>query len=126
MTAPRHRLGLVAAWLALALVGCSSSSTGSAGGDAPERACLDTCEAFARARARCGADYTSSYDAMLKSVANGDCKNTLAVRDEAALRAVCLPTVQAIACTDLTNGKLDPSCMQQLQHAASVAPTLVP
>jgi hypothetical protein len=106
------------------LVACSSSSTGSPAGDAPEKACLDTCEAFARARERCGGDYKSSYDAMLASVANGDCKNIVSVRDEATLRGVCLPAVQTIACPDLTNGKLDPSCSQQLQHTASVSPTL--
>jgi hypothetical protein len=111
-------------FLALWCGACSSMSTGTASGNGPEKACLDTCEAFARASERCGADYKQSYDAILKSIANGDCKNVVSVRDEASLRGTCIPAVQTITCPDLTNGKLDPSCDKQLQRTASFTPVL--
>jgi hypothetical protein len=114
------------AFVPLLLAACSSQSTGEGNASTPEKACLDTCEAFARASERCGADYKSSYDAILKSIANGDCKNVVSVRDEAALRSTCIPAVQSIACADLTNGKLDPSCTKQLQRTASLEPFLAP
>lgn len=108
---------LVGCALALALGACSSWDTGTDSGNAPEQACLDTIEAFARAAERCGAEYRTTYDDLLMRNANGDCKNVRSIRDEAALRKTCLPFMQTQSCTDLRNGVVDPSCAVQLQRA---------
>lgn len=103
---------------------CSSWNTGSERDGSPERACLDTCEALARAAERCGLEYKRLYDQALKDVANGDCKNVSGIRDEAALRNVCIPALASEACTKVVAGEHDPSCSKQLQRTASITPTL--
>jgi len=97
--------------------GCSSWNTGSSADQSGELACLDTCEAIARASERCGLEYKRSYDAILKAVANGDCKNVLTVRDELSLRQTCLPSLSTEVCTKVVAGDHDPSCSRQLQRA---------
>jgi hypothetical protein len=101
---------------ALAFTACSSWDTGSDNGNRPEQACLDTIEAFARAAERCGAEYKTTYDALLQRNANGDCKNVRSIRDENALRKTCLPFMQTQSCKDLHDGLVDPSCAAQLQR----------
>jgi hypothetical protein len=97
---------------------CSSSDTGSGGplgtGSAAEKSCLDTIEALARAAERCGGNYQTNYEASLKTAAGGSCANIIQIRDETLLRGTCLPSLQTITCADLTAGKLDPACNQQL------------
>ncbi len=102
--------------LATALFACGSYNTGSGNDDAPEQACLDVIDAFSRAAERCGADYATVHDALVKRDANGDCKNVRSIRDEAALRGTCIPFVMSQSCVDLAAGKLDPSCAEQLQR----------
>ena len=110
-------------------VACSSTKTGSGSGapaTGPEKACLDTVEGIARAAERCGQSYQANYDAGLKSAAGGDCKNVIGIRDEAALRQTCLPSLQTVPCPDLLAGKVDASCGKQLQRPASFEPELYP
>ncbi len=106
-------VGVVAA-LAVPVAACGSYDTGSGDDTLAEHACLDLIEAFARSEERCGADYATAHDQLVQRDANGDCKNIRAIRDENALRKTCIPFVQAQACTDLANGKIDPSCSAQL------------
>lgn len=114
-------------------VACSSTTTGSgtdggagAAATGPEKACLDTIEALARAGERCGGDYKANYDAGLQSAAGGDCKKVIGVRDEASLRGTCIPSLKTAPCADLTAGKVDASCGKQLQRTASFQPELFP
>ena len=102
--------------LASALAACGSYDTGSGNDSAPDRACLDVVAAFARTAERCGGDYATEHDRLIKRDANGDCKNVRSIRDENALRGTCIPFVMSQPCDDFTNGKLDPSCAEQLQR----------
>lgn len=103
---------------------CSSWNTGSGTEDDAERACAATIEAYARASERCGADYKTSYDALLSENAAGDCKNVRTIRDEPSLRETCIPFVESLTCKELADGKTDPSCSRQLQRTASLTPRL--
>ena len=87
-------------------------------GALPPHRCL------AKAAMRCGMDYQKNYDAFIQVAAKGNCSNILAVRDEAALRATCLPSFATISCADLAAGKIDATCKAQLQHPASISPVL--
>jgi len=102
--------------LALACSACGSHDTGSGDGNGAEHACLDTIEAFARAAERCGNEYKTAYESLVRREANGDCKNVRAIRDESALRKTCIPFVETQSCKDFTNGVTDPSCTRQLQR----------
>lgn len=112
----RAAASIVLAWSAA----CSSWDTGTPPADGPEKVCRTTIETFARAFERCGADYQSTYDSFLIHQADGDCKNVRSIRDEAALRATCLPSVMSAPCDDLLNGKTDATCAKQLVRTASV------
>lgn len=96
---------------------CGSYDTGIVNENAPEHACLDVIDAFARAAERCGADYATEHDRLIQRDAKGDCKNVRSIRDESALRGTCIPFVQSQPCRDFTSGKLDPSCAEQLQRS---------
>jgi hypothetical protein len=123
-----RQIKIVALVLASGLLAaaCSSTATGTGTGAGPQKACLDTCEAIARAAERCGGDYKTNYDAAVKSAANGDCKNVTSIRDEASLRSTCIPSLQTVLCADLAAGKLSSTCASQLLRPASVQPTLGP
>jgi hypothetical protein len=109
------RTAVVAALCALAslLVACSSSNP-STSNPAAAQACKDIAAAVATASVRCGGEYQANYDEFVNQAANGDCANITSVRDEAALRATCIPSMQTISCSDLTAGALDPTCDNQL------------
>jgi hypothetical protein len=112
-------------FLLLSLAACSSSSSSSA--SATRQACLDTADAVAKAAVRCGAGgYQANYNAFVKAAANGDCGNVTAVRDEASLRATCIPSFSTISCADLAAGNLDPTCKAQLGHQSMPALRLSP
>ena len=96
--------------------GCSSWDTGSDSVDDNEHLCLETIETFARAAQRCELDYKTSYDQYLKRDARGDCKNVKAVRDAAALRDKCLPSVRTQTCETFRADQYDQSCFKQLQR----------
>lgn len=102
--------------IALALAACGSYDTGSGNDNDAEQACLDVIAAFARTAERCGGDYATEQDRLVKRDAAGDCKNVRAIRDENALRNTCIPFVTSQPCNDFTNGKLDPTCAEQLQR----------
>ena len=104
--------------------GCSSMHTGTPSDDAAERACLDTCEAIARAGERCGLEYKRLYDTAVRDHANGDCKNVVSIRDEGALRNRCFPALRSERCADIVLGQYDASCSTQLQRTASIVPPL--
>jgi hypothetical protein len=75
-------------------------------------ACNDTCVTDAGGPTPC--TYQQEHDGFIIAAANGDCKNITAIRDEAALRNTCLPSLQTISCADLKAPNLDPSCKMQL------------
>jgi hypothetical protein len=106
----------------LAAAACSSWDTGTPTERAGERACLDTCEALARAAERCGLEYRRAYEQALADVANGDCKNVTTVRDEASLRRACLPALATEDCGKVEANDHDPSCSKQLQRPLSLVP----
>jgi hypothetical protein len=98
------------------VLACGSYDTGSGNDSAAEQACLDVIAAFAHAAERCGGDYATEHDRLIKRDANGDCKNVRSIRDESALRSTCIPFVTAQPCKDVANGKLDETCAEQLQR----------
>lgn len=108
--------------LLLLLAACSSWDTGSGSGDEAAQACEATLEALSRAAERCGDDYKTTYDELLAANAAGDCTNVRSIRDEPALRKTCIPFIESLTCTQLTEGKTDPSCTAQLQRTASFTP----
>jgi hypothetical protein len=111
---------VAASWLA-----CGSSSTNLAI-SGPAQACIDTASAIATTAQRCGADYQQNYDAAVNAIAGGDCNTVTAVRDEAALRGTCLPSLGTISCTDFQAVRLDASCASQLQRPAPPPPMSSP
>jgi hypothetical protein len=100
---------------AVTLAACGSYDTGS-GNDDAQQACIDVIDAFARTAERCGGDYATEHDRLIKRDAAGDCTNVRTIRDESALRSTCIPFVMSQPCDDFTNGKLDPACAEQLQR----------
>lgn len=114
------------ATLATVAAGCSSMNTGTTNGDEAERACLDTCEAIARAGERCGLEYKRRYDEVVRKSASGDCKNVVSIRDEASLRARCLPALRTEDCANVLNDQHDEACSKQLQRTASLVLPLFP
>lgn len=98
----------------LLAAGCSSWDTGAPDTSGPERACLDTVTALAKAAERCGEELPRVYDQQLASIAGGDCKNVTSVRDEASLRAECIPSLTTSSCSNILAGNHDPSCAAQL------------
>jgi hypothetical protein len=112
--------------LLAACAACSSWDTGSGTGDEAEQACKATLSAYARAHERCGEDYQTAYDRLLKDNAAGDCKNVRTIRDEPALRETCIPFVNALTCEALAQGKTDPACARQLQRTASLRFEITP
>jgi hypothetical protein len=112
--------------VSLLAAACSSWNTGTSNDQSAENACLDICEALARAGERCGLEYKRVYDQMLRDVANGDCKNVSGIRDEAELRDACIPALAKEACTKVVAGEHDASCSKQLQRTASFTPSLTP
>lgn len=109
---------------------CSGTSTGKGGSAASgsEKACGDAADAVANAAARCGQDYQKNYDAFVATGAGGSCANVTSIRDEPALRTVCIPSMATVSCPDLIAGRLDGSCKGQLVRPASWTPatTLAP
>lgn len=102
-------------------LGCSSGGGGGGNASAdPVQACMDTADAIAKAEMRCGLPFVEARAASIQVAAKGDCGNILQVRDEAALRSICIPSLASITCLDLAAGNLDPSCSGQLQRLASV------
>jgi hypothetical protein len=77
------------------------------------QACLDTADAFASASARCGDNYAAARTQFINNLANGDC-NTVSIRNENELRSKCFPSLGRIGCSDLKNGRYDPSCAEQI------------
>lgn len=106
---------------------CSSSTPGGGGPTTgPQQACLDAADIFSKAAVRCGQDYNTNHQAFIDSVAKGDCKNIVGVRDEGSFRNTCFPSVNVISCADLTAGNIDATCKAQLLRAASFQPILAP
>jgi hypothetical protein len=101
----------------------SSSSSGTSGtADADSgaktpagQACLDTADAFAAAEKRCGSDYTTARNNLIRDLANGDCES-VSIRNVAELRAQCFPSLARISCSDLQNQRVDPSCAEQIMR----------
>lgn len=132
LSGPAMRHLLCAAFAVVSLAGCiddgtgssssSSSSTSSTGGSADGgtgvtaagQACLDTATALANAEVRCGqGDFAAQKVAAINALAGGDC-NAVTIRSESQLRSMCIPSLGVIGCSDLLNGRLDPSCAEQI------------
>lgn len=112
----RVAMVVLAPLCALTPAACGSYDTGITNDNDAEQACLDVIAAFAHAAERCGGDYATEHDRLLARDASGDCKNVRTIRDENALRSTCIPFVTSQPCRDFTNGKLDPTCAEQLQR----------
>lgn len=98
----------------------SASSSGTSGTAADSgaktpagQACLDTADAFARAKQRCGGDYTAERNNLIRDLANGDCES-VTIRNERELRTQCFASLTRISCSDLQNQRVDPSCAEQI------------
>jgi hypothetical protein len=98
--------------VSLAAFACGSASPS-------EKACTDLAEVTAKAAQRCGQDYKQNYDVFVSVAAGGSCANVKKVRDETALRSVCIPSLTNISCAALLAGKIDASCAGQLLRTAS-------
>jgi hypothetical protein len=100
------------------LLGSSAAACGSDDDEdaaktrSPLESCQDTADAVAKAAQRCGQDYKANYDAFTAQF--DGCASVKAVRDEASLRATCLPSLATITCEDLNATKLDDTCKGQL------------
>jgi hypothetical protein len=107
-------LALILALAAVPLAGACSASS------APAQDCLDMADAYANAVVRCmQGDYQTASDLFVQGVAAGSCANVVSVRDEGALRGTCIPSFATMSCADLSAGKFNPSCEQQLLHQPS-------
>lgn len=102
--------------------GTTASSSGGTSGKAAAdsgaksvagQACLDTADAFATAQQRCGSDFTTSRNNLIRDLANGDCES-VTIRNETELRTKCFPFLSRINCSDLANQRVDPSCAEQI------------
>lgn len=131
--APGHRFTAfyAGAFAALVTVGCipvdgggGGGSGNSGGGGDPDggdggattaagRACLDTADAYAQVSARCGDDYAASRTRFIRELAGGDCES-VSIRNERELRGGCFPSLARITCSDFLNGRLDPTCAEQI------------
>ena len=123
------RVSIVCASLAMLTgTGCghaaSSSHTDGGTGDdddpqggTPEQDCLDAADVFAKAGVRCGGTYEQSYNGFIVSSAAGSCSNIIAIRDERALFATCLPWAKTAACAALSSDP-NPACEKQLLRRA--------
>jgi hypothetical protein len=81
---------------------------------APE-ACRDLAATLAqRASTECGEDYDTVYDEFVRTAADGDCSNIVAIRDRDELYDECIPQLESAECPDLEAGELPPSCSAQL------------
>lgn len=80
---------------------------------AAAKACLDTATVYATSAKRCGGNYDAEYAAFIRDLANGDCNN-VTIRNEAELRNQCFPALARIACNDLKEQRLAPSCAEQI------------
>jgi hypothetical protein len=104
-------------FVARGLVGILLTACGDDGVSDSVQACRDLADVVARAVLRCASgSYQATYDAFVDAAANGDCENIIALRDRATLYDECIPSLDVIACTDLTAGNLDASCKGQLLH----------
>jgi hypothetical protein len=81
---------------------------------APE-ACRDLAATLAqRASTECGEDYDTVYDGFVRTAADGDCSNIVAIRDRDELYDECIPQLETAECSDLEAGALPPACSAQL------------
>ena len=100
----------------LVLSACSEDDTPSRVDSAASQACLEMADVVANAAVRaCAQPYQANYDAFIQSAAAGDCRNVKLIRDEAALRNVCWPWLDAATCAQLSNvSALPAECNSQL------------
>ncbi len=100
----------------LVLSACSEDDTSSRVDSAASQACLEMADVVANAAVRaCAQPYQANYDAFIQSAAAGDCRNVKLIRDEAALRNVCLPWFDTATCAQLSAVSTVPAeCKSQL------------
>jgi hypothetical protein len=107
---------VASAGLVMLAGGCSSSSSGN---QSTVTDCVDTASAVANAMVRCKlSTYQEAKAQFVDGVAAGNCDNVESVRDEAALRATCIPSLETISCNDLSGNRLDPSCTNQFARTS--------
>ena len=125
----RRLLGSAAAAAMVAMVAIVATGCGvddrkvNVAGATPPAACLDLADAVAQAAVRCGeGTYEQNFSSFVAAAAQGDCNNIVAVKDMSSLYSECIPSIQTLACADLSTGNLDPSCQSQLTRRAGPAP----
>ena len=83
-----------------------------------EQACLDTADAFGDLCVRCGVDSYDNCHRAIEDAVEGDCSNTVSIKDKDELYGQCIPFFENVSCSEVTSSSfmLDPSCVGQLQH----------
>jgi len=93
----------------------SSSGTAYPNAPAPEAACRDFIDAAVKLATRCMRAPEGARARVLAEV-GGDCRNTVSIRDEAALRSECFGKIDSIDCRALDDESYLPyACAAQLE-----------
>jgi hypothetical protein len=103
---------------ALLCVVVLSACGGGDDGPTPQQSCLDAADAFGDLCVRCGACTYAEGHAAIVQAANGDCANTISIRDSDELYAQCIPWMMSVSCDAVLSSSfaLDLSCQGQLEH----------
>jgi hypothetical protein len=96
-------------FFALSLGACAPS---------PEQACDDVADAFAKSVSRCGPTYDAAKASFIVAAVQGDCANTVAIRDAKSLYDTCIPFLDRLTCVDIKapTFSLPSTCSAQLEH----------
>jgi hypothetical protein len=103
-------------------VGCGYETQLDYTHDRAVEACRDMADTLAGLIRECSTvdAYRPAYDAFVQAAADGDCRNVVALRDEAALYQDCLPAIHSLGCYQLDPATIDDrlpdSCKGQLLH----------
>lgn len=103
--------------LIVLFIACLAACAGEA--SQAEEDCLNVAEAVRTGAARCGLDPDSEYETFINLV--GGCDQAERIRDRPMLIDVCIPALEgtstsSTSCEDLVAGKLDSSCLNQIER----------
>ena len=80
------------------------------------KGCCDLGKALAGVAVRCdGANQKTAFQQFEQQAAGGSCKHAQGLRDEVALRNVCLPWIGTATCEEVRAGLPD-ACVNQVVH----------
>jgi hypothetical protein len=123
------RIAVAASMLPLSSCSSDDSGSGSSGtefqcpnttAEAP-LACCELINAIIEACVRCnmGTEHACSVQAnksVMTASHNQGCGGADQIRDSQSLYDECLPALQSISCSDLSNGQTPASCTDQIQY----------